>query len=248
MTEIDPFALFNPDLLKAPWKEGEFSGSGEPCVIPERMIALNHPKAHRLVTGMLLKYGLLTHYVRRGCVLDLCCGAAFGASYLAQQGYHVTAVDSTAETLGWAQHREGIQIIHSNIMRERYGTFNAVTLVDALEHFLQEDQPKVMNVIFDHLQPGGIALIDTPLVRTSHRQSSKHRWVLSWDDLAKLAEDAGLEIVGRYTLATFRDEYPVLLRVLPNEVPAVHENSDQILIARRRYDPRPDTDDLVPIV
>ena len=230
---VDPYSVFSRELLSKTWTLGEFSGGGEPSTIPERLIALEHPKAHRLITGMLMKYGLLLQYVKKGKVLDLCCGSGFGASFLALNGLETTAVDAAGGILDIsARKRPNISVVHQNVAHLHMGVqFDAVTLVDAIEHFLQENQPLVMRAIVEHLKPGGYALIDTPLVNTSHRQSSKHVWVLNWKDLGELVQKAGLQLVDRYTMATFREQYPILVRT--SHPPVVHTASDQILIARK---------------
>lgn len=228
---MNPYDLFSTELLEAPWVAGEESGNREPCTVPERLLALRHPKLHRIVTGMLLKYGLLLHYQRDGTVIDLCCGSGFGAAYLALQGYTVTALDACVQNLAKARKRKNVAILRKNLFAGRGHHHDAACFVDALEHFAAKDQPKALEHVRSYVRLGGILLLDTPLAVESYRQSSVHKWVLSWKDCGRLVEDAGFEILDRYTLATFRDEVPVIMRT--RREPTVHENSDQIVIARR---------------
>lgn len=49
MLAKSPTDIFVRSLLESEWEYGEFSGSGEPCVIPERMVALDHPKGTEII-------------------------------------------------------------------------------------------------------------------------------------------------------------------------------------------------------
>lgn len=230
---MNPLGIFREDLLEAPWAYGEESGDGHVCAIPERLLALRHPKTVRLVSGMLLKYGLLLHYLRAGRVADLCCGSGFGAAYLAMHGYQVTALDATDSNLERStRKRPGIQVVCGNLFKTKPNPQDAVTFVDALEHFPREVQPEALQHVRNWLKPRGVLLLDTPLVSESYQQSRAHKWVLSWDDLGKLVEGAGFKIFDRYSLATFRHQIPVLVRT--REKPVVYDTSDQIVIAGRR--------------
>ena len=230
---MNPFDVFLEELLEHRWVPGEESGNGQPAAIPERLIALRHAKATRLVVGMLLKYGLLLHYVRTGTVIDLCCGSGFGAAYLAMQGLEVTALDCNELILERsARKRKRIHVVHGNLWHSKMKPHDGAVFVDALEHFAEENQLGALERAREQLKLWGILLVDTPIAKVSHRESSKHQWVLSWDDLGSLVEKAGFDIVDRYVLATFRDQFPVLMRT--RNQPYVHKLSDQIVIARRR--------------
>lgn len=230
---MNPFSIFSKELLAGPWAYGEESGDGYACAIPERLLALQHPKANRLISGMLQKYGLLLPYLRSGSVADLCCGSGFGAAYLAMHGYKVTALDATEANLARStRKRSGFKIVAGNLFKTKPTPQDAVTFVDALEHFPQALQAQALQHVRNWLKPRGILLLDTPLAPVSYRQSRAHPWVLSWDDLGSLVERAGFKIMDRFTLATYRDQIPVLLRT--REQPVVYDTSDQIVIAGRR--------------
>jgi len=227
----DPYSVFCQALLDRSWAYGEESRHVPPCVTPERLLSLRHPKLHRLVPGVLMKYGLLLHYLREGSVIDLCCGSGFGADYLAMHGFKVTALDACKENLEKARRRRRIQILEKNLFAGRGHHHDAACFVDALEHFAEKDQPKALEHVRSYVRPGGLLLLDTPMARVSHQASRHHKWELSWGDCGRLVQKAGFKILDRYTLATFQNEVPVLMRTMKE--PAVHDNSDQIVIARR---------------
>lgn len=228
---IDPFNLFSKELLEKQWTLGEFSGKGDPFTIPERMIAMDHPKCNRLVNGMLMKYSLMLHYLAPGAdVLDACCGSGFGAKYLQENGFKVKAIDSNNPEANFSNVR-GIDVLKHNLFHGPVGQFDGICLVDAIEHFLQVDQLKSLKILVDQLKPNGVLLVDTPLVAASHRQSSKHKWVLSWEDLESLIREAGsFKSIDRFMINTFKEKVPVLHKVY--DKPKFYGDADQIIIAR----------------
>lgn len=99
----------------------------------------------------------------KGKVLDIGCGAGSHSLYLQQQGFDVTALDSSAGAVKTCEIRGIEQVVHSNIydFKERkFDTLlmlmNGIGIVGRLEN---------LNRFFDHLksllQPGGQILLDS---------------------------------------------------------------------------------------
>lgn len=106
--------------------------------------------------------------VRRGAVLDLCCGPGRHALILAKRGFQVTGVDRTRFLLNKARRRAKsararVEFVHSD-MRDfaRPDTYRLVlNLFTAFGYFDKKDEDRlVLRNIFASLKPGGVCLID----------------------------------------------------------------------------------------
>jgi SAM-dependent methyltransferase len=106
--------------------------------------------------------------VRRGAVLDLCCGPGRHSAALAKRGFHVTAVDRTQFLLNKARRhaksaRARVEFIRSD-MRDfvRPDTYRlALSLWTSFGYFDDKDEDRlVLRNIFTSLKTGGICLID----------------------------------------------------------------------------------------
>jgi SAM-dependent methyltransferase len=229
--------IFCDKLLNRYWLTPDMS----PAVFPERLIALKHGKAARLIGGMILKYSILLPYLENSSsVIDMCCGAAFGANLLANSGHKVLAIDSAEgciELSGLRKH-ENLTIKVGNVFRSNFGQFDCVTLVDAIEHFPKEEQVRLMSIINAHLKPNGLLLIDTPLSRESRRASRHHVWELSWDDFGNLVDNSGMVHKDRYIINCFNGLQSYTLKV--TEPPSglsmedYEEGMDQVIVCRKK--------------
>jgi SAM-dependent methyltransferase len=106
--------------------------------------------------------------VRRGAVLDLCCGPGRHSVALAKRGFQVTGVDRTRFLLNKARRhaksaRAKVEFVHSD-MREfvRPGAFRlALNLFTSFGYFdKKEDDRRAARNIFESLKPGGVCVID----------------------------------------------------------------------------------------
>lgn len=106
--------------------------------------------------------------IRRGAVLDLCCGPGRHSVALAKRGFQVTAVDRTRFLLNKARRRARtartrIEFVRAD-MREfvRPGAFRlVVNLWTSFGYFdRKDDDRRVLRNIVESLQPGGACVID----------------------------------------------------------------------------------------
>jgi SAM-dependent methyltransferase len=106
--------------------------------------------------------------VRRGAVLDLCCGPGRHSLILAKRGFHVTGVDRTRFLLNKARRRAKsararVEFVRSD-MRDfvRPDTYRLVlNMFTAFGYFDKKDEDRlVLRNIFTSLKPGGACLID----------------------------------------------------------------------------------------
>ncbi len=203
-------------------------------VLAERMVKMAHPKAGRLLSGVGMKYSTILPYLKLGDnVLDLCAGSGLGSVILAKSGLRVTAADYFTESL---EFREGISILNIDLINEDLpfkNDFDAVTFVDAIEHFDEEMQNKLLVQIDTVLKPDGILMIDTPMTKQTGYKSKHHIRELTWDDFGSLVKKR-FNIVKRYQNRYYGNTFPVLTSHGINEkcIPAA-DNIDQIIIARK---------------
>jgi len=106
--------------------------------------------------------------IRRGAVLDLCCGPGRHSVALAKRGFRVTGVDRTRFLLNKARHRaqfarEKVDFVHSD-MRDfvRPNAFRlALNLFTSFGYFdKKDDDRRAVRNIFESLEPGGVCVID----------------------------------------------------------------------------------------
>jgi 2-polyprenyl-3-methyl-5-hydroxy-6-metoxy-1,4-benzoquinol methylase len=118
-------------------------------------------EACRTVDNMLAVLGLSPG----ARVLDLACGKGRHSRYLAQQGYDVTGVDISANSISYArQFEEEHLAFYQHDMRHlfRANYFDAViNMFTSFGYFLKEsDHLHIVQNISKGLKPGGMLLID----------------------------------------------------------------------------------------
>jgi SAM-dependent methyltransferase len=217
----------NAELLAIDWsRDGRWAAG---VVIPERMIAMKHPKAPRLLSDMAIKYGLIQHYLPRGStVLDVGCGSGYGTSMLQGFGYNVTGVDVSERNINIAKHRKDINFICGKV-EDLKETFDAVVSVDMIEHVIQSEQAPLVVAMVDRLKRGGVFLIDTPLAEVSGRVSKQHLWELSSEDFGRLIQDVGpWSDFDRYYTVRFHNVYTVCVK--NNQAPPSYRDFETIMM------------------
>lgn len=223
---------FSKQVLNLDWKEKSCPGA----VVPERMIMLDHLKNRRLTGGMIVKYSLILSFIEpRSRILDACCGGAWGSYHLARSGHNVVGIDKDGYMLEISNEREheNLEIFERDLFTMNVGLFDAITFVDAIEHFTQEDQIVIMKQLDKHLKPGGILLIDTPWgEEKSRRTSGAHLWELNWKDFGDLVESRiDFEWRRRYTVR-YEHGFSLLTEMLEHPGYTV-KNEDQIIVLRK---------------
>lgn len=106
--------------------------------------------------------------VRRGAVLDLCCGPGRHSVILAKRGFQVTGVDRTRFLLNKARRhakseRARVEFVRSDVRKfVRPGAYKlALSLWTSFGYFNDKDEDRlVLRNIFTSLKAGGVCLID----------------------------------------------------------------------------------------
>ncbi|WP_137754255.1 bifunctional 2-polyprenyl-6-hydroxyphenol methylase/3-demethylubiquinol 3-O-methyltransferase UbiG [Sphingopyxis sp. L1A2A] len=151
--------------------------------------------------------------------IDVGCGAGLLAEPLARMGAAVTGVDAAPENIAAARvHAAGqglsIDYFAGELAALPLATFDLVTSMEVVEHVT--DPAAFIAELAARLAPGGLMILSTPnrtilskllLVEAAERVGAVPRGTHDWDqflkpeELTKLLEDAGLEVVDRTGLS-----------------------------------------------
>ena len=118
-------------------------------------------EARKMVDNMIAILGIAPD----ARVLDLACGKGRHARFLAEQGYDVTGVDISPNSIAYARQFESERLaFYQHDMRKLFRTnyFDAViNMFTSFGYFVKEsDHLHVMQNIANSLRPGGMLLID----------------------------------------------------------------------------------------
>jgi len=163
------------------------------------MLATESPKRYRILNGMARKYETVLPYVRPGDrVLDLCAGSGFGSQILANSGLRVVALDRYPDCLPY---RTGIEIVKANVLETvpDMGVFDAVTWIDAIEHFRLPDQNIILDRIRGWLKPEGVLIVDTPISDTGGLKNQRHVHEHTWQSFGEIV-GSKFSILRRYRI------------------------------------------------
>ncbi len=146
-------------------------------------------------------------------VLDVGCGAGFLSNALAREGFHVTGVDMSIESLrvaGLYDTTESVKYISGDVYRLPFttGEFDVVTAMDFLEHV--HDPKQAIAEMSRVIKPGGLFIFHTfnrnlisgfviiKLVEWFIRNTPKNMHILSLfvkpKELTEYAAQANLEV------------------------------------------------------
>lgn len=159
-------------------------------------------KNHWLMRGRRqILSDLLEYYTGRSSikVLDLACGVGHTVAELAAVGHDAHGVDISAEAvrLGEVYGVKNLKFLDSSRTLHPNDHFDAVLLVDLLEHL--KDESWAMDEAYRILRPGGIAIIVTPAFKFLwgiHDEMSNHyrRYNMA-ELLAVVAQTPGFKVV-----------------------------------------------------
>lgn len=151
--------------------------------------------------------------------IDVGCGAGLLAEPLARMGGQVTGVDAAPENIAAARAHaveQGLEIDYfaGELAALPPATFDLVTSMEVVEHVT--DPAGFIACLTARLAPGGLMILSTPnrtmlskllLVEAAERVGAVPRGTHHWDqflkpeELTKLLEGAGLEVVDRTGLS-----------------------------------------------
>lgn len=157
----------------------------------------------------------LKNYIQPGekRTLDAGCGQGQFTMYCSQLGNQSVGLAFSSQDIHTAKNRadllsltniefQEVDLRRIHEFTDNLGTFDQILLLETLEHIL--DDTKVFSDICLLLRPGGILLVTTPSIdhyplwgeKLSEYEDGGHvRWGYSQEDLAKLFNKFGLEIL-----------------------------------------------------
>jgi 2-polyprenyl-3-methyl-5-hydroxy-6-metoxy-1,4-benzoquinol methylase len=111
-------------------------------------------------------------------VLDVGCGLGAGSWLLAQSGARVTGVDVSEDAIEWARRTYSPEAARSGRhldfwtadllgVRSGLGEFDALTVVDVLEHFSPREGAELLGRLRGLLRPGGKMFLHVPVTGNS---------------------------------------------------------------------------------
>ncbi len=182
-----------------------YGAQSETAIVPEREDAA--------------RVAFLRKHCPRGKVMDVGCSTGVFATQLVAAGYDVAACDISEAACEEARGRLGAaRVRHGTIesMSQEFaeGSFDAVTLMDVIEHFENIVEP--LRAIRRLLKPGGVLFVRTPTLRspffciadasytlTRGRYTkaiqriyhAEHLYFFNHDSLQRLLSDTGFEMV-----------------------------------------------------
>jgi 2-polyprenyl-3-methyl-5-hydroxy-6-metoxy-1,4-benzoquinol methylase len=236
--------MFNQHLIERDWEP--IGVEKYDSLVPERLIALDHYKKQRLINALVSSYSFVLPFLTKPSkVLDACCGSGFGSQLMAESGHDILGVDHDGRAIAFAMQRSIGTFKQDNIVSTKrtgtlptYGEFDAITLVEAIEHFYQKDQRGVIETLYRQLKPGGFLFLTTPLHEVSKRESKAHPWVLSWEDLYDLVcSDLDWQRVRQFHVEPFYEGSFIIPTELRTEFPKhrpIGPHACQYLVAEKR--------------
>lgn len=115
----------------------------------------------------LARYMFAADFIAGGArILDIACGAGYGAHLLAERGHEVIAVDASAPAIEfaqeyWAHSKVDFQISSAGRWFEsRDETYDAIVSFETIEHMY--DAHLFFSQAWSHLRPGGAIFLSTP--------------------------------------------------------------------------------------
>jgi tellurite methyltransferase len=159
----------------------------------DRKYAAGEGPAHFEPRRLLTEY---RHLLTGGRALDVACGFGGTALYLASLGYRVDAVDVSSVGLGEAQAEAQRRNLHINFVQANLAAWPALSSrYDLIVVFYYLNRDLVPRLAAG-LRPGGLLFHATRNTRyLSIRSDFDPAFLLELGELARLAENAGLEVL-----------------------------------------------------
>jgi len=108
---------------------------------------------------------LLDSLSRDSTILELGCGAGAMQTFLKQNGFtNIHGIDISEEQIQLAL-AKGHTVQLADVFEYLDGcneSFDAIIALDFIEHFTKDEISRLITAIYDHLNPGGLLLLQTP--------------------------------------------------------------------------------------
>lgn len=149
-------------------------------------------------------------------VLDYGCGPGYLIDKLIKNGFKVAGLDFSHATIdtvskSFANNTSFLGAYTLDALRDSKHKFDAITIIEVIEHLYDEPLNELLSTIQTFLKPGGVAIFTTPneeeldksMILCPVSNQLFHRWqhVRSWsqDSLAAYLSEKGFEVVNTFT-------------------------------------------------
>jgi ubiquinone/menaquinone biosynthesis C-methylase UbiE len=104
--------------------------------------------------------------IKKGKVLDICCGAGTNTVYMAEKGFHVTGIDISPKAIAYAKKKAKQANVNINFMVQNFlsllfekAEFDFVFDMGCFHHVKVEDRPRFIKGVHRVLRNGGEYLL-----------------------------------------------------------------------------------------
>lgn len=137
-------------------------------------------------------------FVKKGytkkCFLDVGCASGNFMKIFSEHGFKSYGIEIAPSIAEKAKKHGEVYIgdVESELMKFHSNSFDVVTLVDSIEHFISPR--RTMELVYDKLKPDGVVFIETPNCLAGLDIMSRHFYLFSVETLGNLLQKIGFSI------------------------------------------------------
>ncbi|MFA6391476.1 MAG: class I SAM-dependent methyltransferase [Patescibacteria group bacterium] len=167
------FKFFNK-----PAASGELEGNGERVDIKYQKDA-QFDKFDLYQKSHYRRYEFARDYITTGSVCgDFACGTGYGSMMLAEKSQKVIGVDLNSEVIEKIKERyanvKNVEFINSNLLDLKYSLeFDSIISFETIEHLMEDDIVKLLNIYHKALKLGGKLIFSTPYMQERSENAIK---------------------------------------------------------------------------
>ena len=175
---------------------------------PERIVPENEVKG--VISSSFIRYQFASKFCEDKNVLDVGCGAGYGAFFLSKYASNVIGIDRSFETVAYAKSKyKSDNLKYLEVDAEeisfRENKFGIICCFEAIEHF--ESPGKHLSKIADLLADEGLYIVSTPNCRKTRFGSDNpfHKWEFNRLGFENLLKDffEEVDVFGEYRRNSF---------------------------------------------
>lgn len=147
----------------------------------ERYMPLIEPEGHPGIAFHNERYELAALFCHGKSVLEIGCGAGYGAAILAGEARLVWAFDNSEEAIRYCHEHYPLPNLYFTVddilgLRSQYANWEIIVAYEVLEHI--EDGNALMRLIKESMLPDSMAFISTPAPPAHGSSWHKHEYDL----------------------------------------------------------------------
>lgn len=161
-------------------------------------------QARRIALNSKTNLVIETSKKKKGLLLDIGCGTGYFPNSMNEAGWDTLAIEKSGSTRAYAKERFGINAYDSDFLTTiASNSLDVITMWHVLEHV--ENLNQTLDLIYEKLQPNGVAIIALPNKQSADAKHYKkdwaaydvprHLWHFSPKDFTLLANNHKFEVV-----------------------------------------------------